>query len=116
MSTSPARSRESRRTSSFDRLTTPPRKAKPMRILSRNALRVLEHPWAFALRVLRSFRANQGFLLASAVAFNTLLSILPLLILLLIALTHVVDEGLLLSTLRRYLELIVPGQSEAIVS
>jgi membrane protein len=87
-----------------------------MRILSRNALRVLEHPGTFALRVLRSFRANQGFLLASAVAFNTLLSILPLLILLLIALTRFVDEALLLSTLRRYLELIVPGQSEAIVS
>src|SRR6266536_1196504 len=86
-----------------------------MRILSRNALRVVEHPWAFALRVLRSFRANQGFLLASAVAFNTLLSILPLLILLLVALTHFVDEALLLATLRRYLELIVPGQSEAIV-
>ncbi len=86
-----------------------------MRILSRNALRLLEHPGAFALRVLRSFRANQGFLLASAVAFNTLLSILPLLILLLVALTHVIDEALLLSTLRRYLELVVPGQSAAIV-
>jgi membrane protein len=86
-----------------------------MRILSRNAWRVLEHPGAFAWRVLLSFRANQGFLLASAVAFNTLLSILPLLILLLIALTRVVDEALLLATLRRYLELLVPGQSAAIV-
>jgi len=40
---------------------------------------VLNHPGAFAIRVLRSFRANQGYLLAGAVAYNTLLSILPLL-------------------------------------
>ena len=42
---------------------------------------VLQHPFAFAIRVLRGFRANQGYLLAGAVAYNTLLSILPLLIL-----------------------------------
>ncbi len=86
-----------------------------MRLLSRNALRVLQQPGAFAWRVLQSFRANQGFLLASAVAFNTLLSTLPLLILLLIALTRVVNVELLLSTLARYLELLVPGQSQPIV-
>jgi membrane protein len=85
------------------------------RFLSRNALRVLEQPGAFAWRVLQSFRANQGFLLASAVAFNTLLSILPLLILLLIGLSRVVDQELLLGTLARYLELLVPGQSAAIL-
>ena len=51
------------------------------------------------MRVLTGFRANQGFLLASAVAFNTLLSILPLIILLLIVLTRFIDEALLLSTL-----------------
>jgi YihY family inner membrane protein len=82
---------------------------------SRAAARVLRHPVAFGLRVLRSFRANQGFLLASAVAFNTLLSTLPLLILLLIGLTHVVEAPLLLSTLERYLELLVPGQASAVV-
>ncbi len=76
---------------------------------------VLEHPGAFAVRVLRSFRANQGYLLASAVAYNTLLSILPLLILILIVLTHVVEEPAILATLGRYLELIVPGQSELIM-
>jgi len=69
----------------------------------------------FAGRVLVGFRANQGFLLASAVAYNTLLSILPLLILLLIALSHFVDEVLLIATLDRYLEMIVPGQSQAVM-
>jgi len=77
---------------------------------------VLKHPAAFALRVLRSFRANQGYLLAGAVAYNTLLSILPLLILILIALANFVDESALLDTLGRYLELVVPGQSEMIMA
>ena len=77
---------------------------------------VLQHPGAFALRVLRSFRANQGYLLAGAVAYNTLLSILPLLILILIALTNLVEETVLLATLGRYLELIMPGHSDMIMS
>jgi YihY family inner membrane protein len=65
--------------------------------------------------VLKSFGANQGYLLAGAIAYNTLLSILPLLILLLIALSHFVDQGALLATLARYLDLVVPGQSDAIM-
>jgi YihY family inner membrane protein len=65
--------------------------------------------------VLKGFRANQGYLLASAVAYNTLLSILPLLILMLIVLTNFVDEHGLMETLARYVDLVVPGQSEAIM-
>jgi YihY family inner membrane protein len=86
-----------------------------MRRISRNLARVLRHPGAFAWRVLQAFRANQGFLLASAVAFNTLLSTLPLFILMLIALTHFVGEALLLATLERLLALLVPVQAAAIV-
>jgi YihY family inner membrane protein len=76
---------------------------------------LLKHFGVFALRVVRGFRANQGYLLAGAVAYNTLLSILPLMILLLIGLTRFVDEAALLTTLGRYLELVVPGQSGAIM-
>ena len=76
---------------------------------------VLRHPWAFAVRVLKGFSANQGYLLAGAIAYNTLLSILPLLILALIALTHFIDQGALLETIARYLDLVVPGQSDAIM-
>ncbi len=76
---------------------------------------ILRHPAAFALRVLKAFRANQGLLLAGAVAYYALLSIVPLLILTVIALSHVVDQGALLETLARYLEWLVPGQSRAIV-
>jgi len=76
---------------------------------------VLKHPGAFALRVLKGFRANQGLLLAGAVAYYTLLSLIPLLILVVIALSHWVDEGTLLFTLGKYLEFVVPGQSTALV-
>ena len=76
---------------------------------------VLSHPWAFALRVLKAFRANQGYLLAGAIAYNALLSIVPLLILILIVLTHFVDQTELLATLGRYLKVVVPAQSDAIV-
>lgn len=66
--------------------------------------------------MLKSFRANQGLLLAGAVAYYALLSIVPLLILTVIALSHLVDQAELLRTLGRYLEWLVPGQSRAIVA
>jgi YihY family inner membrane protein len=79
-------------------------------------LQVLKSPGRFALQVLRGFRANQGLLLAGAVAYYALLSIVPLLILTVIALSHVVDQVELLQTVRRYLEWLVPGQSSAITA
>jgi len=76
---------------------------------------VLRHPVAFALRVLAGFRANQGLLLAGAVAYYALLSVVPLAILVLIAASHFQDEASLLATLARYCEMIVPGQSQAVI-
>lgn len=80
-------------------------------MLGQRAAHVLKHPGVFAIQVLRSFRANQGLLLAGAVAYYALLSIVPLLILTVIALSHVIDQTELLQTLGRYLEWLVPGQS-----
>ncbi len=77
---------------------------------------VLAHPGRFIATVLRGFKANQGLLLAGAVAYYTLLSLIPLLILLLIALSHVIDPARLLTTLTEYLEFVVPGQGAAIVA
>jgi len=77
---------------------------------------VLKHPGAFALHTLKAFRANQGLLLAGAVAYYALLSIVPLLILTVIALSYVIDQAELLVTLGRYLEWLVPGQSKSIVA
>ena len=79
------------------------------------AKQVLESPGTFILRTLKAFKANQGLLLAGAVAYNALLSIVPLLILFVIALSHFIDQEELLETLRLYLEWIIPGQSAAIV-
>jgi membrane protein len=68
----------------------------------------------FMWQAAKAFKANQGLLLAGAVAYYALLSIVPLLILSVIALSHVVDEALLLDTIQRYLEWVVPGQSKPI--
>ena len=76
---------------------------------------VIRHPGAFALRVIKGFRANQGLLLAGAVAYYALLSIVPLLILMAIALSHVVDQSALLEALGRYIGWLAPGQSDFIV-
>ncbi len=83
--------------------------------LSPASRQVLRSPGAFFWRALKGFKANQGLLLAGAVAYNALLSIVPLLILIVIALSHVIDRGELLATLGRYLEWVVPGQSKALV-
>jgi YihY family inner membrane protein len=88
-----------------------------LRILNRRAnAYIVGHPLAFVLGVLKSFRANQGLLLAGAVAYYALLSIVPFLMLVVVVLSHFLDEAELLLTLRRYLELLVPGQSGAIVA
>jgi YihY family inner membrane protein len=87
-----------------------------MTFLGTSATQVLEHPAAFVVRTLSAFRANQGLLLAGAVAYYALLSIVPLLILTLIVLSHAVDQGELLQTLGRYLEWLVPAQSAVVVA
>jgi len=86
-----------------------------MRFTDTRAAHVLKDPWSFALRTLRAFRANQGLLLAGAVAYYALLSIVPLLILSVIALSNYIPQDALLQTLGRYLEWLMPGQSTAIV-
>jgi membrane protein len=65
--------------------------------------------------VMRGFRANQGLLLAGAVAYYTLLSLIPLLLLILVALSRLVEQARLLDTLATYLEFVVPGESRALV-
>jgi YihY family inner membrane protein len=79
-------------------------------------LSIARHPLAFVREVVREFRRNQGLLLAGAVAYNTLLSIVPLLILLVFALQFVVSREELLSTLDRYIELVAPATGDAVVS
>lgn len=86
-----------------------------MRALSPAATHVLAHPGAFTRQVLRSFRDNQGLLLAGAVAYYALLSVVPLMILVVIALSHWLPQAELLETMGRYLEWVMPGHSDALV-
>ena len=86
-----------------------------MELSSQSAKRLFKQPGLFAIAVIKQFRANQGVLLAGAVAYYTLLSLVPLLILILLALSHIVDEERLLVTLRASLEFVVPGQADAMV-
>ncbi len=82
---------------------------------SRSARKIARDPLAFAAQTLRAFRANQGLLLAGGVAYYTLLSIVPLMILLVIILSHVIEADRLMVTLARYLEIVLPGQSRPLV-
>ena len=86
-----------------------------MKKFASNARKALRHPIAFALAVLKQFRANQGLLLAGAVAYYALLSLVPLLILVVLALTQIFDEAQVLNVIGTYLEFVVPGQSGALV-
>jgi len=87
-----------------------------VRLIGPAAQHVLRHPGKFAWCTLKAFRANQGLLLAGAVAYYALLSIVPLLILTVIALSRLIDARELLVTIGRYLEWLLPGQSSAIVA
>ncbi|MFA6972001.1 MAG: YihY/virulence factor BrkB family protein [Gallionella sp.] len=86
-----------------------------MKFINPRIVHVLTNPAVFALQVLKAFQANQGLLLAGAVAYYALLSIVPLLILMVIALSQVIDQDVLLATLRRALEYVVPGEGSAVV-
>ena len=69
----------------------------------------------FSLRVLFRFLGkNNGLVLASAVAYNTLLSLIPLLALVLILFSSFWETTDLLATIEAELFLIVPGQADAI--
>ena len=87
-----------------------------VRRFARQTSRLLHNPWGFAWQTLKAFRANQGLLLAGAVAYYALLSIVPLLILSVITLSHWIDQARLLQTVGRYLEWLMPGQSAAVVA
>ena len=77
---------------------------------------VLDNPWRFARLVASGFRANQGLLLAGAVAYYTLLSMVPMLALILVLLSQIQESSELLDTLHYYLALIAPGQVDALIN
>ncbi len=74
-----------------------------------NIYQIISRLAGFLFRVARGFMRNQGLLLSGAVAYYTLLSIVPLSILALIVLINFIEEQQLILTLSLYLELLIPG-------
>ena len=69
---------------------------------------------SFLLRVLSHLSKNHALLLAGGIAYNLLLSIVPLLTVLLVGLTHVLDRQQLLDIVRGQLVLLIPTQAQTI--
>jgi YihY family inner membrane protein len=78
------------------------------------AANIASRAWRFTLHVLQTFHRRRGLLLAGAVAYYTLLSIVPLLALVLVGLSHFVDQEQLISTITLNLELLIPGYAESL--
>ena len=74
----------------------------------------MHHLFTFLVTVLRDFKRNQGLLLSGAVAYYTLLSIVPMSILALIVLPHFIGEEQLVQTLSTYLGMVIPGYASTL--
>lgn len=82
---------------------------------ARRIATIAKNPAAFCWQVLRQFRESQGFLLAGAIAYYAMLSLVPLLILSFILLSKIFPADRVLLVLNEYLEFVMPKQSGALV-
>lgn len=73
---------------------------------------LLMRTWLFSRRVVRNFMRNQGVLLAGGVGYNVLLSAVPLLALLGVLLTRLVDEEQLLQVMSMQAQHFAPGHAD----
>jgi len=90
--------------------STPPTEGSLRRLLW-----LVPRALAFGWRVLGEFRKNRGFLLASALGYNTLLSIVPLFALVVVVLSTVLDGRVLLEVIGAQLDTVMPGRSGVVV-
>ena len=70
--------------------------------------------WAFTRCIVRNFRRNNGLLLAGALGYNALLSIVPLIALVLVILTALVDERVILESVSAQTDAVFPGRHELV--
>jgi membrane protein len=75
---------------------------------------ILQRPGRFLWRVLVGFKRNQGLLLSGAVAYYTLLSVIPMLALILVGLSHFIEEQQLYNTILSNLKLVIPAYAESV--
>ncbi len=94
--------------------TTPPERGPATPRIT--AAYIIKRPGTFLWRVIKSFQRNQGLLLSGAVAYYGLLSIVPLLALLLVGLSHFIPEEALLGSVRTHLDFIIPISAEAMTN
>jgi YihY family inner membrane protein len=80
-----------------------------------NLFETLRSPLRFLWRVIRKFHSNKGMILAGAIAYNTLLSIIPAFTLLLIILSRLVDDQTLLVAIENNLKLVIPGLTDTLL-
>lgn len=70
----------------------------------------------FASRVLRDFFLhNHGLLLTAAVAYNMMLSLIPLSAVLMVIFSHFIDEALLMETITAEISLLAPGFAPTLI-
>jgi len=75
---------------------------------------VMRHPFRFVWRVLNGVRDRQVLLLAGAVAYNTLLSLIPMVALILVVLSQLVEPEQLLAVTRDTLATVAPGLADTL--
>ena len=85
-----------------------------MKTEARSPLDTVRKTWHFAVRVLQGFKRNQGLLLSGAVAYYTLLSIIPMFALILVGLSHFIPQEQLYETILTNLKLVIPGHAERV--
>lgn len=69
----------------------------------------------FVWRVLKRFSTNKGLLLAGAVGYNALLSVVPLLAVILFVVSLFIDESAVFGVIATELTMVLPGQSDTLV-
>ena len=77
---------------------------------------IFKNLFIFIQRVLLGFFNGNGFAHAGAIAYYSLLSIVPLSALILLGLSNIVDSHTLISFAERYLSLIVPAETPSILA
>jgi len=77
---------------------------------------LLRRIWGLLARVLANFAKHKGILLAGGIAYNALISLVPLVAVLLVALSQLFDPVQLVAILRSELALVIPGQAEGLVT
>jgi membrane protein len=79
--------------------------------ITRDAVRLR----VFTFTVLREFVRNRGLLLAGGIAYNALLSLVPLAAIVLLGLSSFVSRARILSVLRSELRFVVPEHVDALL-